>query len=93
MSSAPPVNLQVNNPDDLANMLFTDNTNVNMKHLHEGMLSHTDAINQLAVNQARPGGVFARKEDNLLQALAMNEVDAVRHLANQEEEIEDKSEE
>ena len=60
MSSAPPVNLQVNNPDDLANMLFTDNTNVNMKHLHEGMLSHTDAINQLAVNQARPGGVFAR---------------------------------
>ena len=33
------------------------------------------------------------ERDNLLQALAMNEVDAVRHLANQEEEIEDKSEE
>jgi hypothetical protein len=45
---APAVNFQVNNPDDLANMLFPGNTNVNMTHVHEGLLSHTDAIHELA---------------------------------------------
>jgi hypothetical protein len=42
------VNFQVNNPDDLANMLFPGNTNVNMTHVHEGLLSHADAIHELA---------------------------------------------
>ena len=31
-----------------ANMLFPGNTNVNTTHVHEGLLSHADAIHELA---------------------------------------------
>jgi chromosome segregation ATPase len=66
-----PVTMKFNNSQDLAQMLFptSANPNVNLDHVHAGMMNHTEAINSLVASADKSSSDAGARYNTLSSSL------------------------